>query len=414
MAALAVLGVLLAAVAVKRRAARSRPSEADRMLPVTSSLVLPPPTPSARVRAADPAARVNDGPARMFHLDPARTNRSPFVGPSKPILAWAYDATDPIETAPVVLDDDTAVIGTLGGKVIGIKADGTRAFETHLGDRVYASPLFSGGALYLGSDDGKFVSMSSSGKVRWSLAAEGDVDTAPTVTPYGALVFAAGDTVHAVRPSGSVLWRVRAKRKFYSAPAVGADGTVYIGAQDNRLYALTRSGTVRFKLDLGADVDCAPAVDDGGMVYVGVDGGAVVAVDPSEKKVVWRAKVGGHVRGGLTVTRDHSVVAGVYGPAPRVVSLDGKTGEENWSFGIQGTGAREFGVHGSPVEDREGQLYFGAQDDVVYALTSNGALRWKFATGGDVDAPIVLARDGVLYAASDDGKVYRLEDSGTR
>jgi outer membrane protein assembly factor BamB len=185
---------------------------------------------------------------------------------------------------------------------------------------------------------------------------------------------------------------------------------VYVGSQDNRLYAWARGGTLRFKIDLGADVDCAPAVDDAGTAYVGVDGGAVIAVDPEGKKVLWRTEVGGHVRGGLTLTRHHSVIAGVYGPAPRVVSLDGKTGEETWSFSIQGTGAKEFGVHGSPVEDREGQLYFGAQDDAVYALTSSGSLRWKLATGGDVDAPIVLARDGVLYAASDDGKVYRIDD----
>ncbi len=182
-----------------------------------------------------------------------------------------------------------------------------------------------------------------------------------------------------------------------------------MGAQDDRLYGIRRVGSIRFEVDLGRDVDCAPAVDDDGTVFAGTDGGAVVAVNPEDGSVMWRTEVGGHVRGGLTVTRSHDVVAGVYGPAPRVVCLDGETGKERWSFAVQGTGARSFGVHGSPVEDADGNLLFGAQDDAVYCLTPRGQLRWKMATGGDVDAPVVLIADGVMLVASDDGKLYRVE-----
>ncbi|MCU0692309.1 MAG: PQQ-like beta-propeller repeat protein [Polyangiaceae bacterium] len=175
---------------------------------------------------------------------------------------------------------------------------------------------------------------------------------------------------------------------------------------ERSLYAVREDGSIKFSVDLGADVDCAPSVGDDGVVYVGTDGGAVVAVDPERGEVRWRTDVGGHVRGGLTLTRRRQVVAGVYGPSPRVVSLDAATGREAWSFAVYGTGAREFGVHGSPVEDARGALYFGAQDDIVYALGPTGSLRWKLRTGGDVDAPVVLTEPGVLLAASDDGKLY--------
>src|SRR5262249_1355689 len=117
---------------------------------------------------------------------------------------------------------------------------------------------------------------------------------------------------------------------------------------------------------------------------------------------------GGFVRGGLTVTRAGTVLAGTYGPAPRVVALDGATGQERWSFGIQGTGAAEFGIHGAPLEDAAGNLYFGAHDDRVYALDARGGPRWSFATGGDVDAPLVIGPGGTLYAGSDDGHLYAL------
>jgi outer membrane protein assembly factor BamB len=346
----------------------------------------------------------------MFHLDPARRNRSPFRGPANPTITSVTELQDPIQTAPAVLHDGTVVVATLGGNVVGIRDNGQIAFTTRLGDRVYASPLVIGERFFLGTDDDRFVAMSSSGNVLWSLATDGDADTSGTPTPDHGIVFAAHDTVYFVRKDGSVVWRVRAKRKIFSSPAVAEDGTVYVGAQDNRLYGIRRTGTLRFAVDLGNDVDCAPAIDDDGTVFVGTDGGAVVAVAGDSGKERWRTPVGGHVRGGLTVTRSHDVVAGVYGPSPRVVTLRGDTGEMLWSFAVPGTGAREFGVHGSPVEDADGNLYFGAQDDAVYALTANGELRWKIATGGDVDAPIVLLADGVVLAASDDGKLYRIEE----
>ena len=250
--------------------------------------------------------------------------------------------------------------------------------------------------------------------MRWQLDADGDVDTAPASTPYGAIVFGAGRTVVAVHPNASVLWRVKTKRKVYSSPAVAPDGTVFFGSQDHRLYAVAPDGQIRFAVDLGADVDCAPAVDDDGTVYAGADGGLIAAIDPSSGAIRWRKTLDGHVRGSLTITRSHQVVAGVYGPSPSVVELDGVSGAQHWRFRIQGAGAAEFGVHGSPVEDAQGNLFFGGQDDAVYALTADGIVRWKLGTGGDVDAPIVIASPGVLYVASDDGKLYAIQERALR
>jgi outer membrane protein assembly factor BamB len=81
------------------------------------------------------------------------------------------------------------------------------------------------------------------------------------------------------------------------------------------------------------------------------------------------------------------------------------------AFGIQGTGASEFGVHGGALEDDEGTLVFGSQDDRVYAVGPDGKLRWDFLTGGDVDAPLTLLADGTLLVGSDDGSVYALRDA---
>jgi outer membrane protein assembly factor BamB len=127
--------------------------------------------------------------------------------------------------------------------------------------------------------------------------------------------------------------------------------------------------------------------------------------------VAWRSPVGGFVRGALAVARNGDPLVGVYGPTPRVVRLAADGGQPRGSFPVPGTGAREFGVHGGPLEDDEGTLFFGAQDDTVYAVDVRGEERWRFATGGDVDAPVTLLSDGTLVAGSDDGFVYALREA---
>jgi outer membrane protein assembly factor BamB len=110
----------------------------------------------------------------------------------------------------------------------------------------------------------------------------------------------------------------------------------------------------------------------------------------------------------LAVARDGDVLAGVYGPTPRQVRLAAADGAERGSASVQGTGAREFGVHGGATEDEAGVLLFGAQDDAVYAIDPSGDFLWRFTTGGDVDAPPTLLGGGEVVVASDDGKVYLL------
>jgi outer membrane protein assembly factor BamB len=137
----------------------------------------------------------------------------------------------------------------------------------------------------------------------------------------------------------------------------------------------------------------------------------VVRLDPADGRVVWRAKVGGYVRGTLSVTRRGDVAAGVYGPAPRQVLLAPESGDVRFELSIQGTGAREFGIHGGALEDDTGLLLFGAQDDTVYAVdpaAPSAQPLWRYPSGGDVDSPVTLLDDGSIVFGSDDGTVTLL------
>jgi outer membrane protein assembly factor BamB len=309
---------------------------------------------------------------------------------------------------PAISREGDIVVASLSGRVARLSPEGVAVWTAELRERIYASPLLIGDSVVLGSDAKRVVALSlATGKKRWEVDVDGEADTAAAETPEGGLAIAAGRVLYGLRPDGAIRFRLKLPRKVYASPAVAEDGTLYVGAQDHHLYAISAGGTVLWSRDLGGDVDCAVALGDDGTIYAGGDAGQVHALDPQGNEL-WRVTVGGFVRGGLTVGRSGAILAGTYGPAPRVVALEAQTGLERWSFGIQGTGAPEFGIHGAPLEDPRGNLYFGTHDDRVYALDARGRLLWVFPTQGDVDAPLVLGPDGTLYVGSDDGHLYAL------
>jgi outer membrane protein assembly factor BamB len=364
---------------------------------------------------APPGDAAVAGNAAMLHGDPRHTHRSAGrATTTAPAVDWTRDVGGPVEAQVTASpDEQTLYAASLGGALTALARDkGTVRWTLALGDRVYAAPCIADdGTIYVGSDAKKFDAVSPDGKVKWSLDTDGDADTGAAIAIDGSVVFAAGRTVYDVTPGGFVRWRFAAKRKVFGAPALGTTGRVFAGSQDHHVYALAPDGRLVWSVDLGADVDGAPAIDDHGSVFVGTDGDEIVRLDPDDGRVVWRTNVGGYVRGTLSVARNGDVLAGVYGPKPRAVRLL-PGGQIRGDFPIQGTGARDFGVHGGALEDAMGTLVFGAQDDAVYAVDAHGRLLWRFSTGGDVDAPATLLGDGTLVIGSDDGMVTAFRPAG--
>jgi outer membrane protein assembly factor BamB len=410
--------IVVALVALRlRERARTIPESARRRDASVGAEAGAPSIARAIVRAAEAGATPPDedagqpdaGPSagpRMIHGDPRHTGRSNAVGPARANLRWTSRIGAPIEAQVVVSPDErTLYVAALDGSLTALDADsGAKGWTIPLGDRAYSTPCVApNGTIYVGSDAKRFYAVSPKGTLAWKLETNGEADTGAVLTGER-VVFAAGPSVFSVRSGGDVAWRFDAKKKVFTAPAVGAGGAIVFGSQDHHVYALSPAGALSWSVDLGADVDGGPAIGDDDSITVGTDAGEVVRLS-SAGDVLWRAQVGGYVRGTLSLARNGDALAGVYGPTPRVVRVGGD-GRLSGSFAVQGTGGRELGVQGGPLEDADGALFFGAQDDVVHALGPDGAWQWSFTTGGDVDAPLTLLSNGALVAPSDDGNVY--------
>ncbi len=401
-AAIAVMVFLLMAQPPAEPAPRRRPDEGAPVR-VAGRDEAPP-----EKRAHLPVRPPEEGPPATYRLDRRHTGRSPYTGPRSAELRWTFETEGRITAQPVVDAEGNLYVGSHDGHLYALDRHGTERWKRFLGDRIYSTALLADGRLYVGSDaDTVWALRASDGEVEWRLGTEGDADSGVVGAPDGTLHFCAGNHLYAVAPDGTVAWRFEARSKIYSTPAVDDDGTIYVGSQDDHVYAVAPDGRMRWSYRTRDDVDGSPVLGDDGTVYVGSDDQHVYALT-RDGELRWSTPLEGYVRAPLGLGTDGSVLAGVYGPRPRLVSLDAATGEVRWFFPVTVADSSEIGVHSGPLVDREGQIYFGAHDDYLYALAPNGELRWIFEAAADVDGLAALAPDGTLYVGSDDGRLYAL------
>lgn len=189
------------------------------------------------------------------------------------------------------------------------------------------------------------------------------------------------------------------------APAMFRGGPAQQGVTDTR--GLERLGGLAWRFGTGGPVRSSPTVV-GGVVYFGSSDGHVYAVDAATGALRWFHDAGAPVGGAPLVTdtrvvfvdranRIHAVRRDAGEPLWRVIGgpdLPLPWGREGWDY-----------LMASPV--LAGELVLaGTGDGNLYAVSlEDGAVRWRFGTGGRIrSAPAV--HEGVAYVGAGDGIVY--------
>ncbi len=196
-------------------------------------------------------------------------------------------------------------------------------------------------------------------------------------------------------------WAVQTGSGIRSSPAIGPDGTVYVGSSDGNVYALDgASGLRKWIFSTGGAVLSSPAVASDGTVYVGSADHNLYALDGATGQEEWRFGTGGAVSSSPAIGADGTIYFG--SDDGGLYAID-SAGEQKWIFSTAGP------IVGAPALGPDGAIYFGSRDQKIYALDSGGNKKWAFATDGAVESSPAVAPDGKVYAGSDDGSVYALD-----
>ena len=86
------------------------------------------------------------------------------------------------------------------------------------------------------------------------------------------------------KKSGTVLWEFETGKFVSSSPAIGSDGTVYVGSYDKKLYAINgKTGVKLWEFETGGEVYSSPAIGSDGTVYVGSIDSKLYAIKTNSK-----------------------------------------------------------------------------------------------------------------------------------
>jgi outer membrane protein assembly factor BamB len=179
-----------------------------------------------------------------------------------------------------------------------------------------------------------------------------------------------------------VKWKFATGERIVSSP-VFADGSVFFGSDDGRVYAVDgASGVQRWMFATKGPVPSTPAVS-GGRVYVASYDGVFYALDAGTGRVKWKFATEGERR---------FEAKGIHGLQPRNQTIPDP-----------------FDVFLSSPVVAHGTVYFGSGDGNVYALdATSGELRWKFTTGNVVHASPAYAA-GTIFVGSWDSYLYAID-----
>lgn len=208
-------------------------------------------------------------------------------------------------------------------------------------------------------------------------------------------------------PTDDVLWSYTTGNAVFSSPAIGADGTIYVGSTDGKLYALNPDGTKKWDFGPTATYPgftASPTIGPDGCIYARRKDDYLYVLRP-DGTLKWSYPVTYDAWSSPAIAKDGTVYIAGY---TKMYALD-QYGVRKWEFDTLNT------IYSSPAIGVDGTVYFGGMNGKLYALNpATGAsisANWPFTAGGSIVSSPAIGADGTIYFGSYDGYLYAVNGS---
>jgi outer membrane protein assembly factor BamB len=283
----------------------------------------------------------------------------------------------------------TMAVDQYGGPIVIAKGDGTATIA----------------ATADGTQGSATLQVTAAVQLLWEFQTDGEVSSSPALGTDGTVYVGSWERLYAINPDGTKKWDHLTGGFIFSSPAVGADGTIYVGSGDYRLYAMNPDGTGKWDFMTGGEVFSSPAIASDGTIYVGSNDGRLYAVNPDGTEM-WNFLTGGAMHSSPAVGVDGAIYVGSFDGRVYAVNPDGT---EKWSYLIGGD------VVSSPAIAADGTVYVTSQHDArVHAVNPDGSAKWSYLYGGDpMGSSPVIAPDGTIYVGTGEPEFLAFNPDGT-
>jgi outer membrane protein assembly factor BamB len=310
------------------------------------------------------------------------------------VLLWRFQP-NPYPKPPLALGPDGTIYAISGGYVRVIDPNGAFRLAVKPGRKYLPGVAADAqGRIYATSDNGTISAYSSGGDFVWSATTDGDAATPLLISADGQALYAGTgkERLDAYAASdGHRLWSVPLGG-IPGAPALGGDGTIYVGSSDGALHAIGADGAARWSYPSNGWVRAMPAVN-GPTIYGGTDTGAVFALDASGTQR-WRVELGAEMIG-LATGPDGTLYASTANGTLHALAPDGAP---RWSTPLGG------GRPTAPAAGPDGRIYVGAKDGRLRVVAPDGQIAGSFSLQAPLSIAPLIGLDGAVYVAVGDRK----------
>ena len=340
----------------------------------------------------------------MFRHDRAHTGRSEFsTATNQGTLKWRFtfsrakrpDVLSDLASEPVVGSD-----GTIYAASIDYRRS-THAFSGHL------FALNPDGTQKWQFDTTDFLSAGEEGETSPAIGADGTIYVGGREISSDILRREAGADsnalgfLYAINPNGILKWKFATGKKadFSASPMIGSDGAIYFGSGDGNLYAINPDGKLRWKCAVGHMRYCSPAIGYDGTIYVDSNGDSDLYAVAPNGALKWRFKADGPVTSSATIGADGTVYVGVvrltHEQTGRLCAIN-PNGRLKWEF------TSEKAYFSNPAIGADGVVYAYSDHGSLYAVNANGTLKWRSASIGSqtIGASATIGGNGTIFVGA--------------
>jgi len=227
-----------------------------------------------------------------------------------------------------------------------------------------------------------------------------------TLTDDGQLLAGAyNDVLYSINPeNGNQNWTFNDSENIYVAGALYSNNNIFAPSSDNSLYTITLDGNLRWQAATQHSLWATP-VSDGEYVYQASMDHHLYIYDIETGTEVWKSEdLGGTMIASPVISSEGILYQGTFGN--EIIALDTSNREILWRFPTQGW------VWSAPALEN-GTLFFGDLEGTVYAVNSaDGSLIWQIQPNISDDRGIFgrpLVVEDSLYFASRGGILYSVD-----
>lgn len=354
-----------------------------------------------------------------------------FLSMALLLAVYAQDAPVPEASSPASLQGATyrANLQRTGVHQTPGLAKGTKIkWSVPTGGPVRSSPVVVGGTLFVGSQDGHIYAIdTANGTVRWKLDTKGQVNGSATVLKDTLYMASESGTFYAIdTANGEVRWEHKEKGCASASSFAVLNGVALVGAAKTGMKKVNMSGASLLALDAQKGKKLWKAAGLQGIAAPAISGDQIICSNVSvsfgkKGKKVWSVKGGHQARtyNSTAVANGHAYV--MFTMRGAIDCVDLKKGRSRWRVATNpknlelemNSGGLFKHISFTDLAVTDKRVFIGSQDGCLYAFDAkDGKRQWAFATKAPILTSSPSVAGSLVYFGSNDNHLYAVDFQG--